>query len=478
LRKVATPDANVWLQMGLLSLRERQLSQASQEFERAWQLDPASYEIGYNLLMTRLSLGEIDASATLVPHVIELASDPDEQRQFTLLRSLLQSFQTTPRDARFDFLLSSMTVDQEERLLDLVRSLGQLDTICTLLKGLVDARPTSPPARLAFLEATLLKAKQTLDRSDWLGAERLLTPLIREKSPPRPMQAAHLNLLGCSCCLSQDTANGVRHFTAAASLAPQDARIQQNLALAHEWIHDLAHADAHWNRFFKVLDDRWPAPTNHPRYVQRLAHDSLNRLATCYTEQQRHSEAIPYVERAHQLQPENVETLERLFHLYNQAKRAPDARRILARLKELRPGEPQFELFELDIYDVKDINDVERVITEIGRILHDHPSDPRVEDRAINMVGNVIPLLSRLCDQLTSQLNKVMEQVRSLPNYQIKWEAVHEIMRDLKREFLKLRRITTKCLPLVTYGEQRRIIHELSEHIDRKIEFCQRWEGR
>ena len=42
----------------------------------------------------------------------------------------------------------------------------------------------------------------------------------------------------------------------------------------------------------------------------------------------------------------------------------------------------------------------------------------------------------------------------------------------IQDEFLKLRRITNKCLQLVTSEEHRRIIRELSDHIDRKIDLC------
>jgi hypothetical protein len=80
--------------------------------------------------------------------------------------------------------------------------------------------------------------------------------------------------------------------------------------------------------------------------------------------------------------------------------------------------------------------------------------------------------MGNLCDQLTGQLSKVHDQVRNLPNYQINWPAVHDVMRDLLREFQKLRRITHKCLPLVTHDEHRRIVRDLTEHIDRKIEIC------
>src|SRR5205823_5284649 len=61
LRKIGKPDANVLLQMGLLSLQENQLAQAEGELSRAWQMDPASFEICYNLLLTQLTLGKIDA---------------------------------------------------------------------------------------------------------------------------------------------------------------------------------------------------------------------------------------------------------------------------------------------------------------------------------------------------------------------------------------------------------------------------------
>src|SRR5262245_1487764 len=50
LRKIARPDANVFLQMGLLSLQENQPAQAEQEFARAWEADGQSFAACYNLL--------------------------------------------------------------------------------------------------------------------------------------------------------------------------------------------------------------------------------------------------------------------------------------------------------------------------------------------------------------------------------------------------------------------------------------------
>ena len=88
------------------------------------------------------------------------------------------------------------------------------------------------------------------------------------------------------------------------------------------------------------------------------------------------------------------------------------------------------------------------------------------------MVSNVVPLMGTLCDQLTEQLAKVRAQVKNLPDYQINWPAVHEVMRDLNQEFQKLKRINTTCLPLVKHESHRRIIRELCDHIDRKIDVC------
>ena len=45
-------------------------------------------------------------------------------------------------------------------------------------------------------------------------------------------------------------------------------------------------------------------------------------------------------------------------------------------------------------------------------------------------------------------------------------------MRDLLKEFQKLRRITGKCLPLVNSEEHRRMVRDLADHIDKKMEAC------
>src|SRR5947209_17267591 len=94
LRRVARPDAAVLLQLGLLSLREGQLAQAEGELARAWEADPSSYEVCYNLLMTRLSLGQTEACAALIPRALELLPDrpgaSGERRFLAVLLGLLR----------------------------------------------------------------------------------------------------------------------------------------------------------------------------------------------------------------------------------------------------------------------------------------------------------------------------------------------------------------------------------------------------
>jgi Flp pilus assembly protein TadD len=475
-RKITPPDANVWLQMGLLSLRENHPGQAEQEFARAWEMDPTSYEICHNLLLTRLTLSHSQAAAALMPKAVELAPSDEERHFLRLLHVVLQSCHPANGRAGGADALLDLSTDEEQRILQLVRSLGQLDISLSLLQTLARARPRSPMIQEAYLEAALARGKELFDRSAWNAAERFLEPFARERPPvrpeARPTLVALFNLLGCCSVMNQDFDKGISYFAAAMKLAPKDARIVQNMALTHELNGALADAETHWNTYFDLIDDRLPAPPHQKNYLEQLAYESVNRLASNFAERERWPSALRYVQRCANMRPNDPETLERLFHLYNQAKRPEEARKTLRRLRELRPGEPQHDLYELDLSEVKNLSDMERMLSDIDRIRKRHPGDARVEERAVSMVGNVIPMMGNLCDQLTDQMSKVIDQVRNLPNYQINWSAVHEVMRDLIKEFQRLRRITNKCLPLVTSDEHRRIIRELTEHIDRKIEVC------
>jgi tetratricopeptide (TPR) repeat protein len=474
LREIKPPDSNVMLQMGLLSIQEGNLQQAEIELLKSFELCPTSYEACYNLLLTWLTIGNVDACYGLCGRAIELAENasPDDRRFLGVLRGLLAVCAGKAGPGRLDPALEEMTPADEQRLLRVIRSLGQLDTVHTLLKSLTDARPRSGAIREAFVEAVLVKAKEMIDRCAWADAEQLLRPLARAGGISRAAQAALLNLLGLCAAATQDFDGAVRHFQAALKGSGNDARLHQNLALCFEMQGNLAEADPHWNRFFDLLDRKVAAPADVPHYPDALAFEALTRLASKYSEKEKWSSALGYVQRAARLRPNDPDVTERLFHLYNHAKRPGEARRTLDQLRRLRPGDPQLDLYELDLIEVKGLNDIERLLTDIDVILKRYPNDARVQERAVSMVGNVIPLMGNLCDQLTDQMSKVIDQVRHLPNYQINWSAVREVMRDLLKEFQKLRRITGKCLPLVVNEDQKRIIRDLADHIDKKMEAC------
>lgn len=479
LRKISRPDGNVLLQMALLSHQEGNVVQAEGELLRAWEADKDSYAICYNLLLTQLTLGKVEACLELIPRAIELAqaspaeiNPTTEVRFLKILHALLKNCARKPGEARTDAVLDQLTPQDEQRLLRVIRSLGQLDTIHTLLKGLTEARPRSGPVREAYVEAVLIKAKELIDRCAWTEAELHLRPLARDRSTSRNAQVALLNLLGCCATMTQDFDSATTSFNNALKLSGNDPRLHQNMALTYELQEDMAQAEPHWNRYFDLLDDKLPAPSDIPDYKDSLAYESLSRLASRYSEKERWHQALGYVQRASRLRPNCPDTLERLFHLYNHNKQTGDARKTLEKLRRLRPDDPQIELYELDLIEVKNLNDIERLLMDIDAILKRHPAESRVEERAVGMVGNVIPLMGNLCDQLTDQMSKVIDQVRHLPNYQINWSAVREVMRDLLKEFQKLRRITGKCLPLVTSDEHKRIVRDLAEHIDKKMEAC------
>jgi Flp pilus assembly protein TadD len=472
LGKIGQPDANLFLQRGLLSLGENQLIQAEQEFAEAWRLDPRSYEACTNLLLTRLTLGRPAPAAELLSQAVELAADEESRRLWRLLEALLRQGQKPQSDASLEPLLAELTSADEQLLLRFLRGLGNVDVVCGFLHTLITTGARSLAVQDAGFEAVLVKGKLLLDRCDWTAATQVLLPLVREEHSTRQVQAALYNLLGCCACLAQDSEAGLTHFRTALKLAGLDPRIQQNLAVALEWLGQLAQAEPHWNRYFELLDHAAPAPSGQPDYSERLAYEALSRLATLHAEKGEWSSALTFGQRAQRLRPDDPEAAERLFHLYNQAGRPEEARRALSVLRQARPSDPQCDLYELDLIDVRSLQGIDRLLTHIDVLLKRYPEDGRVEGRAQALVATLIPRLERVYDQLADQLSRVASRVRHLPNYQVDWSAVHDMTRDLRSEFLKLKRIGIKCLPLIRDEEQRRQVRELNERADRKMDQC------
>src|SRR5262249_7220810 len=232
------PDANVFLQMGLLSLQEGVVAQAEQEFARAWQLDNKSFAACYNLLMSRLTLGQVEPALELIPQAVELTSSREQKRTLTLLAELLRYAHDRtetghPTDLPVfdvDSPLDALTQADERRLLELARGLGHIDTVFQLLKTLAGARTGSAAAQEAYLECALAKARDLMHRSSWTEAAWLLAPLAQERWASRANQAALNNLLGCCAFLTQDHGKAVSYFTTAVRQIPNDPRLHQNLA--------------------------------------------------------------------------------------------------------------------------------------------------------------------------------------------------------------------------------------------------------
>jgi Flp pilus assembly protein TadD len=291
-RKIANPDANVWLQLGLLSLEEKQYAQAEEEFGRAWQADSGSYEAGYNLLLCRLALGQLGPSAELIPEVARQTASADEQRFLGLLQDLVRACLPPPEpvpadEPRFETSLMEMIPADEQRLLQLLRGLDHFETACTLVAALAAARPRSPAVQEANFEAALAQGKRLADRCEWGAVSRLLAPLARavteSRQVARPTQTAFLNLLGCAAAMEQDFERAIKYFHSAIRLAGTDARLHQNLAVGYEWNGELDRSDAEWNRFLELLDGRVAVPPDQPLYQDQLAFETLSHLAEVYS---------------------------------------------------------------------------------------------------------------------------------------------------------------------------------------------------
>jgi hypothetical protein len=145
---------------------------------------------------------------------------------------------------------------------------------------------------------------------------------------------------------------------------------------------------------------------------------------------------------------------------------------VLRRLREVRPNDPQAEMFELEVRETRKLDEVDALLGDLRRLLQRFPGDARVEDRAATVVGNLVPTLERIADQYAGQVNKVVDQMRRLPSYQINWPTVRDIMRDLEDKYLFLRRVAQKCLGHVTGEDARKNLNRLIAHCDRKIDQC------
>ncbi len=493
LDKVADPDPNVLLQRGILAFSDKDFAKAADEFTRGWDKEPNSYAAGYNLMLARLCQGQLDVCSQLLQRLDPLAPTDDEKRFLELLGGLLGSTSSSANQQ-----LAGMTAAEEQRLLDMISGLQPFEVVYRLLAKLVALRPGSDGPFRVYIGAALVQARIFVDRCQWEDAAFLLNPLKRRIDSSGTQldaftQIALSNMLGACSAMTQNFQKATEHYTSAIEAFQRDfataspanktdryvnaqgvyigAWLEQNLALVHEWTGDLDRAEQHWNRHFDYLEHYF-AKSLPPDYLPNLAFEGMSRLADLFSRKERWGSAAHFLQRAHRVRPADYETMERLFHLYSQLKRQDDARRILQKLREAKPNDPQAEMFELEVREVRKINEIDQLLADLRRVMQRFPSDTRVNERAAAIASNLAPTLERLADQYAGQVNKVVDQMKRLPSYQINWPTVRDIMRDLEDKYVLLRRVAQRCLAHVTQDDLRRDLQKMVNHCDRKIEQC------
>jgi len=462
LRRVSPPPVPILMQMALAALQDHQLTQAEEILVQIRQMEPGDLATALNLFWTRLSLGQKDAAQEMLPGILDLVTAPEQRRLLQQLQVLLKG------GAAVTPALIDLTAEEEQRIIKLLFSLGRLETTVPLLCQLGAARSQSQPAREAQLLAMLRLGKQRFDRGDWLGAERWLSPLA--KAQPK---AAVRNLLGCIACMMQDFASGILHLQEALRLAGDDPRIHQNLALAFTWQGDPAEADLCWGRYLGTMEKRLPRPPGFIDYREQLRFQLLKYLGNQKYEAEKWPEALAYLEEAQKLQPENLELSERLFLLYVQAGQRAEARKLLTEMQTLKPKHPTYEMYELDLIEVRSGEDLETLVETLHHVVEQLIHDPSVQDKAVTRVW---PMLQYRSDQLTKVMREIREDLRQLPDDSRAWYEALRDLRSVKRDLRRLRQVTRYCASLQVADATRRKLDGLTGELERKIDYCRRWE--
>jgi tetratricopeptide (TPR) repeat protein len=456
-------DANVLIQMGLLSRREGQSSQAEQEFAAAWQLDPASRAACHNLLLMRLQRGQLATVDELLSRFLALSADSEALPALRHLHQLIQESDQLPQ----------MTSVDETQVLRLLRGLGHLDSMETLLGRLLVARPESGAVAEALVEVRLLRAWKLLGRADWAAAEGVLLPYTRSKvAASQSTIVAMYNLLGCCACLTLNFKSGLAHFHHSLAQAPQEPRLQQNMALAHEWNNQWALAEPHWDQFCSLINERLPVPPEIHDYRARLAAECWQRRAQHYADRHLWLSAANHAERASQQMPSDAQTAERLLDYQMRAGQRSEARATLERLRGLKPNDPRHELIAIDLQDVQTVSQLNERIDRLQKALS-HCSNGASNGEGELAVGTTVMLLSQWVEHLTEQLRRIRYQVRRSPGYKVDWTVIRFSVRELQRDIGQLRNAVERCR-LLTVGEQTQVLNGLSDQLDEDLAVCRR----
>jgi tetratricopeptide (TPR) repeat protein len=462
LRRITPPPVPALMELGLVALQDQQLSQAEECFARVLHDQPDNAAARHNLFWARLSNGQSTQAQELLPDLTNDTQVPDERR---LLKHLQIIMAGGPAAGP---LLGDMTVEEEQRLVDALFAISDLDVTVPWLCILAGARSHSPSAREAQTIAMVRLAKQRFDRGDWLGCEKWLGPLAKA----RPIAAVR-NLLGCCLCLQQDFASGILHLQEALRLAGDDPRLHQNLALAFTLQGEPEEADLCWGRYLGTADQRLPRPPGFIEYHQQLRYQVLRHLGNVAYERERWNQALSYLSEAQQFHPDNIDLTERLFLLQIQSGNRAAARKTLSHLQNLRPKHPPFELYELDLIEVRNAADLERLLDSLAQVVDRLIDDPASQDRAVT---RVLPQLQARADQLTRVMRDIREDLHRLPEDSDGWFDALRDLRGVKKDLRRLRQIVRYGAALQVNDPNRRKLDKMTEDLERKIDYCRRWE--
>jgi len=321
-----------------------------------------------------------------------------------------------------------------------------------LLKMLVQLRPNSLFLWLAHFQITLVQGKDLIDRCRWLEALTLLEPLARMPIRTDAQQQvgswrlALYNMLGTCACMCQDFDRGLGYFRSAMELFQRDSKnlgklINSRGVSQEAWLEQniarrlRAHGQA--RKGGDALEPLLrPSRIQHARsqpvdYLSNLAFEGLNRLAELYTNKERWNSALAFLSRAHKFRPTDADVLERLFHLYESitaprrgpqgpatAPRGPSQRRPGRTVSNSTPATSATSTTSPSPWPTSSAS------------IAKFPGNTQVGERITSTISNLVPFMEKLYDQWNNQINKVLDQMRRLPSYQIK--LAHGPRRDAR----------------------------------------------
>jgi len=228
-----------------------------------------------------------------------------------------------------------------------------------------------------------------------------------------------------------------------------------------------------WGRYLGMMDKRLPRPPGYFDYHDHLRFQVLRYLGNQQYDREKWPEALAYLEEAHNLRQDLPELAERVFLLQVQVGKRAEARRTLNVLHQLRPKHGPYQLYELDLVEVRASADLEKLLDALARVVEQMLDDPAVQDKAVQ---RVLPTLQYRADYLTRVMREIREDLRRLYEDSPGWYDALRDLRSVKRDLRRLRQVVRYCAQLQVVEATRRRLDTLTDELDRKIEYCRRWE--